>query len=1167
MGNYFVISLVSMLCSCIPWLATAYSTNLTDQSALLAFKARILLFDPDNILGDNWTTNSSFCDWIGVSCSHRRQRVTALTLANMGIGGTIEPQLCNLSFLAELDLSNNSFHGHLPNGLGRLARLKRIDLSRNQLDGMIPPSLSNCRKLEEISLSVNQFTGGVPSELGMLPNLRVLAIVNNSLNGTIPPSIGNLSLLQVLSFYSNSLQGSIPLEIGDLHNLRQLLLHENHLTGTIPSTLFNISTLQYLSLTSNSISGSLPVNIGYSFPNLRGLYLGMNQLSGQIPSSLCQCGRLEDLGLYINNFTGSLPREIGNLSNLRRFSGYMNFLTGTIPPSIGNLSNLVIVELSQNYMVGEIPQELGYLQNLQMVNFHMNYLTGSIPQEIFNVSTLELVGLDDNGLSGHLPSNVGNLYRLEELYLRNNSLSGPIPASITNASLLTYLDLAMNSFSGSVPTSLGNLQQLQFLNLVGNQLTNQPNTPELVFLSSLTNCRFLEHLNIGINQLNGILPDSIGNLSTSLSIFVAEGCQIRGSIPREIGNLSNLIALGFDYNDISGTIPSTIKGLKKLQRLHLEGNNLKGSIPNEICSLTQLGELDLFDNKLSGQIPKCIGNLRQLQELSISSNMLTSPMPFSLWTIPNLLILNLSDNSLHENLPAAVGNMKTLVQLDISGNRFFGSIPGTIGNIQRLNHLSFSQNSFQGPLPESLGNLVSLEYLDLSFNNLSGNIAKSMEKLLLLSYLNLSHNRLEGEIPSGGPFSNFTSESFLGNEALCGSSKFKVPTCTVHFAGKGKTKFRMLKFVLPTIVSSAIIFALLFLLLKRRMKRKNDIPPNVDPLHAIEHRTISYYELLQATNNFHHENLLGTGSFSSVYKATLSDGVIVAVKVLDLQLEGAIKSFDAECQVLRNVRHRNLVKVISSCSNLDFRALIMEYMPQGSLEKWLYSQNYFLNLHQRINIMIDIASALEYLHHNLTELVVHCDLKPSNVLLDEDMVAHVGDFGIAKILSANDQSIAQTKTLGSIGYVAPEYGSEGRVSTSCDVYSYGIMLMEMFTGKKPLDEMFVGELSLRKWVHMSLPNKVMKVVDKNLISREENNDSPTRQQSFVSIMELCLDCSRKLPEDRITMKEVATRLHKIKKQFLDFLEILLIICQWEYKLCQFNSFLMAFHDIGTSSRN
>ncbi|XP_010268542.1 PREDICTED: LRR receptor-like serine/threonine-protein kinase EFR [Nelumbo nucifera] len=206
MGKPFLISVVTILLCLrlsimpLPWLVTAYSSNLTDQSTLLAFKARILLYDPHNILAYNWTTSSSFCNGMGVSCSHRRQRVTALKVANMGIGGTIEPRLCNLSFLAQLDLSNNSFQGHLPNGIGQLARLRRIDLSWNQLDRMIPPNLSNCRKLEEISLSVNQLTGGVPREIGMLPNLRILATTNNGLNGTILVSMGNLSSLQVFAF-------------------------------------------------------------------------------------------------------------------------------------------------------------------------------------------------------------------------------------------------------------------------------------------------------------------------------------------------------------------------------------------------------------------------------------------------------------------------------------------------------------------------------------------------------------------------------------------------------------------------------------------------------------------------------------------------------------------------------------------------------------------------------------------------------------------------------------------------------------------------------------------------------------------------------------------------------------------------------------------------------
>ncbi|KAF8392773.1 hypothetical protein HHK36_021010 [Tetracentron sinense] len=257
------------------------------------------------------------------------------------------------------------------------------------------------------------------------------------------------------------------------------------------------------------------------------------------------------------------------------------------------------------------------------------------------------------------------------------------------------------------------------------------------------------------------------------------------------------------------------------------------------------------------------------------------------------------------------------------------------------------------------------------------------------------------------------------------------------------------------------------------------------------------------------------------------DGTITAVKVLDLQVEGAMKSFDAECQVLRNVTHRNLVKIISSCSNLDFRALIVQYMPNGSLEKLLYSHNYFLV--QRTNIMIDVRLALEYLHHDYLEPVVHCDLKPTNVLLDEDMVAHVGDFSLAKVL-AKYKSTTQTSTLGTIGYIAPEYGLEGRVSTKGDVYSYGIMLMEMLTRKKPTDEMFVGGSSLRQWVKSTFPGLLVKVVDSNLLMREQPTEYVLHCSS--SIMELALQCPSEFLGERPNMKDVVVRLRKIKQQFL-----------------------------------
>ncbi|KAI9072556.1 hypothetical protein K1719_045487 [Acacia pycnantha] len=259
----------------------------------------------------------------------------------------------------------------------------------------------------------------------------------------------------------------------------------------------------------------------------------------------------------------------------------------------------------------------------------------------------------------------------------------------------------------------------------------------------------------------------------------------------------------------------------------------------------------------------------------------------------------------------------------------------------------------------------------------------------------------------------------------------------------------IIKFLLPITVVILIVLGIVFL----RHKRDDDNYSTTSNLVNLDVPTrISYYELLHGTNGFDESNLLGSGSFGSVYKATLSNEEIVAVKVFNSDMEEASRSFDIECVAMRNLRHRNLIKIISSCSNDHFKSLIMEFMENGSLERWLYSHNYYLHVLQRLNIMIDVALALEYLHHGSPTLVVHCDIKPSNVLLDKDMVAHLGDFGISKLFTRRQLEI-YTKTLATIGYMAPEYGLNGVVSAKGDVFSYGILLMEVFTRKKPTDEM------------------------------------------------------------------------------------------------------------------
>ncbi|KAM3280930.1 hypothetical protein P3S67_027950 [Capsicum chacoense] len=339
-----------------------------------------------------------------------------------------------------------------------------------------------------------------------------------------------------------------------------------------------------------------------------------------------------------------------------------------------------------------------------------------------------------------------------------------------------------------------------------------------------------------------------------------------------------------------------------------------------------------------------------------------------------------------------------------------------------------------------------------------------MERLSYLKSINVSFNYLEGEIPSGGVFVNSTLQSFLGNKGLCGVHILEVPACT-NPGQQSKSKELVLKVVIPVVISSFLIFLL-----------ASDIRT---------HQLVSYHEIQRETNYFDDSNLIGVGSSGSVYQGTLSGGSVMAIKVLDLQSEEVCNRFDTECEVMRNVRHKNIVPVITTCSSDYIRAFALQYMSNGSLENWLYRQHCQSNLLQIIIVMLDVAMATEYLHHGNDTPIVHCDLKPANVLLDEYMVAHVGDFGISKILAIS-KSIAHTETLVTLGYIAPEYGLEGIVSTSGDVYSYGFMLMEVFTKRRPTDEEICNEnLDLMKWITQSFSGTMLEVVDVYLIPEEE----------------------------------------------------------------------------------
>ncbi|KAK2373514.1 putative LRR receptor serine/threonine-protein kinase [Trifolium repens] len=557
-----------------------------------------------------------------------------------------------------------------------------------------------------------------------------------------------------------------------------------------------------------------------------------------------------------------------------------------------------------------------------------------------------------------------------------------------------------------------------------------------------------------------------------------------------------------------------------------------------------------------GNIPPNIGNCQQLQYLDFSQNKLGGTIPleiFNLFSLTNLL--DLSHNSLSGSLPREVGMLKNIDWLDVSENHLSGNIPETIGECISLEHLNLQGNSFDGIIPSSLATHKGLRYLDLSRNQFYGPIPVSMQNISSLEYLNVSYNMLEGEVPIYGVFGNATQVAITGNNKLCGGiSQLHLPPCLI----KGRKHKKLHKLRLIAIIVSVVSFLLIlsFIItiywMRKRNKKGSLDSPRIDQL-----TKVSYQALHRGTDGFSTRNLIGSGSFGSVYKGNLESEVnVVAVKVLNLQKQGAHKSFIVECNALKNIRHRNLVKVLTCCSSIDykgqeFKALVFDYMKNGSLEQWLHPEILnaeppkTLDLSHRLNIIIDVASALHYLHQDCEKWVIHCDLKPSNVLLDDDMVAHVSDFGIARLVSAiGSSSRKDTSTIGikgTVGYAPPEYGMGSEVSTCGDMYSFGILILEMLTGKRPTDEVFKDGENLHNFVQISFADNLMKILDPHLVSRDagvsirDGNSEiliPSVEECLVSLFRVGLICSMESPKERMNIAEVNRELITIKKVFL-----------------------------------
>ncbi|GLT30530.1 hypothetical protein SLA2020_053240 [Shorea laevis] len=926
-------------------------------------------------------------------------------------------------------------------------------------------------------------------------------------------------------------------------------LSSRNLVGSLSPFIGNLSFLRKIKLSNNSFHGDIPPEIGRLF-RLEVLYLNNNSFEGKLPSNLSHCSNLNALNIGQNKLVGKLPTELASMSKLTHFAIYFNHFTGEVPPFIGNLTSLVYLSISGNDFGGNIPDALGQLRSLSFLALASSNLSGRIPPTIYNLSMISIFSLSDNQLEGNLPWDMGlTLPNLERIVIGRNNFSGQIPITLSNASKLEVIDMSVNNFSGKLKVPFGLLQHLQWLFLGVNHL-GSGEVDEMNFLSVLVNCSQLKMLDLDKNQLQGRLPKSIANLSNQLRFLHFGWNNLFENIPPGLGNLVSLNVLALNNNQLTGKVPKEIGQLGQLQHLFLDGNKLSGEIPDSFENLTLVDMLGLNQNKLNGSIPSSLGNCQNLEQLALFQNDLSGSIPKELFNISTLSIaLDLSQNHLVGSLPLEVANLRNLGTLVVSDNMLSGEIPNSLGGCTSLEFLYLDRNQFQGSIPESLSSLRGIRELDLSVNNLTGKIPQYMETLAL-EYLNLSFNNFEGELPTKGIFRNASAVFVEGNKSLCGGIvELGLPKCRIKATKKGELSHVQITIIVISLMGVIIVSIFLLYWTKRKNRDQSSRFSLKEPL-----RQLSYQSLLKATNGFSSTNLLGKGSFGSVYKGVLEeDGAHVAVKVLDLLYQGASKSFIAECEALKNIRHRNLVRIITSCSSVDFqgydfKALVYELMPNGSLDNWLHasaqetnngqSSVQSLSLLQRISIAIDVASALDYLHYHCGKPIVHCDLKPSNVLLDNDMTAHVGDFGLAKFISSESKMSNQSSSVGvrgTIGYAAPEYGMGSEVSIHGDIYSYGILVLEMMTGKKPTDNLFEGGFNLHHYARMTSPDQIVEIVDPKLVQEAEATIVNRQRSRFniimdclVSMIRIGVACSVEAPQDRMLTSTVLKELHLIK---------------------------------------
>ncbi|KAL9398584.1 hypothetical protein Peur_007545 [Populus x canadensis] len=807
-----------------------------------------------------------------------------------------------------------------------------------------------------------------------------------------------------------------------------------------------------------------------------------------------------------------------------------------------------------------------------------------------NSNNVISINLATQSLSGILPSELSTLSQLQSLSLQENKLAGALP-SLANLASLREIYIGTNNFTSIPQDCFKGLTSLQTLSMNENiNLEFWVISTDLTESSSLTtfeasNAKIfgtipdmfasfpsLQNLRLSYNNLTGGLPPSFANSEIQNLWLNNQEMGLSGNI-EVLSSMEQLSQVWLQKNQFTGPVPDLSKS-KNLFDLQLRDNQFTGILPVSLHSLPSLLNISLSNNKLQGPVPQfgkdVIVDNSGLNNFCVdTAGVACDPQVTALLEIaggfgyPVTLSDSWKGNDACSGWPFVFcdSSKKTVTAVSLGKQHFGGIISPAFANLTALTTLKLNDNNLSGPIPDSLAKLSQLSLLDVSNNNLTGKIPSFATSVKLTT-------------TPGNPF--------LGSGGVPGSGGATSPGSDSNTTalgdgpnGKGIGGKKVSPGLIAGIVVGLVIVGVigLFVLFKINIKKKrgksgrvND-QENGDGISALVtngssgctkgygvlseiqsqssgnhsgrnifeggNNVISIEVLRQVTDNFSEKNILGKGGFGVVYKGELHDGTKIAVKRMEAGAMGTkgMNEFQAEIAVLTKVRHRHLVALLGYCINGNERLLVYEYMPQGNLAQHLFEWQELgyppLTWKQRVTIALDVARGVEYLHSLAQQSFIHRDLKPSNILLGDDMRAKVADFGLVKNAPDGNYSM-ETRLAGTFGYLAPEYAATGRVTTKVDVYAFGVILMEIMTGRKALDDTVPDERAhLVTWFRRVLVNKdsLPKAIDQTLNPDEET------LVSIFKVAELAGHCTAREPYQRPDMGHAVNVLGPLVEQW------------------------------------